>query len=65
LIGAGSVLKRVAPELAVTERKLRAACLVRLPVKRDAADELLYGRRNGSFVLQITGHPSFGLPRAR
>ena len=48
MIGAGSVLKRVAPELAVTERKLRAACLVRLPVKRDAADELLMAAGTGA-----------------
>ncbi len=26
------------------------------------ADQLLYERRNGRFVLQITGHPEFGVP---
>jgi plasmid replication initiation protein len=25
-------------------------------------DQLLYERRNGRFVLQITGHPEFGVP---
>jgi hypothetical protein len=27
------------------------------PVRRLPADQLLYERRNGKFVLQITGHP--------
>jgi hypothetical protein len=31
-------------------------------VKRPAAGCLLHERRNGQFVLQVTGHPSFGLP---
>ena len=33
-----------------------------LPVRRLPADQLLYERRNGRFVLQITGHPEFGVP---
>jgi hypothetical protein len=33
-----------------------------LPVRRPPANQLLYERRNGHFVLQITGHPEFGLP---
>jgi hypothetical protein len=31
-------------------------------VKRPAAGCLLHERRNGQFVLQVTGHPSYGLP---
>ena len=33
-----------------------------LPVRRPANSTLVYERRNGSFTLQITGHPQFGLP---
>jgi hypothetical protein len=33
-----------------------------LPVRRPPKGDLLFERRNGSFVLQITGHPDFGLP---
>jgi hypothetical protein len=40
----------------------RPFVLCGLPVKKPAPTDLLYERRNGSFVLQITGHPSFGLP---
>lgn len=40
----------------------RPFVLCGLPVKKPASNELLFERRNGSFVLQITGHPSFGLP---
>ncbi len=40
----------------------RPFVLCGLPVKKPAATDLLYERRNGNFVLQITGHPSFGLP---
>lgn len=83
---AGSVLKRMVPELVVSKQKLRQAessCIVRLkreegkqnlgfssrpfvlcglPVRKPPKDELLYERRNGNFVLQITGHPNYGLP---
>ncbi|HEX4169946.1 MAG TPA: replication protein RepA [Bryobacteraceae bacterium] len=83
---AGSVLKRVAPELVVSKQKLRQAegsCLVRikreeknqtlafssrpfvlcgLPVRRPPKGDLLFERRNGNFLLQITGHPQIGLP---
>jgi hypothetical protein len=31
-------------------------------VKRPPAGSLLHERRNGQFVLQVTGHPSYGLP---
>jgi hypothetical protein len=33
-----------------------------LPVRRLPADQLLYERRNGKFVLQVTGHPNHGVP---
>jgi hypothetical protein len=83
---AGSVAKRIAPDLVVSKQKLRQAegsCLVRmkreeknqtlafssrpfvlcgLPVRRPPEGEMLFERRNGSFLLQITGHPEFGLP---
>ncbi len=35
---------------------------VRFAGARLPADQLLYERRNGRFVLQITGHPDFGVP---
>jgi hypothetical protein len=40
----------------------RPFVLCGLPVKRPAPDCLLHERRNGQFVLQVTGHPSYGLP---
>ena len=40
----------------------RPFVLCGLPLRRPARDQLLYERRNGSFVLQVTGHPDFGLP---
>lgn len=40
----------------------RPFMLCGLPVRRPPPDQLLYERRNGSFVLQVTGHPDFGLP---
>jgi hypothetical protein len=40
----------------------RPFVLCGLPVKRPARDSLLHERRNGKFVLQVTGHPSYGLP---
>lgn len=33
-----------------------------LPVRRPRSGQLLYERRNGHFVLQVTGHPKYGLP---
>jgi hypothetical protein len=33
-----------------------------LPVRKPRKGQLLFERRNGSFLLQITGHPDFGLP---
>src|ERR1700751_625153 len=32
------------------------------PVRKPPLNELLYERRNGNFLLQITGHPTYGLP---
>jgi hypothetical protein len=40
----------------------RPFVLCGLPVKRPATGCLLHERRNGQFVLQVTGHPSYGLP---
>ena len=40
----------------------RPFVLCGLPVRRLPKDQLLYERRNGKFVLQITGHPDFGVP---
>jgi Plasmid encoded RepA protein len=40
----------------------RPFVLCGLPVKRPPAGVLLHERRNGRFVLQITGHPEYGLP---
>lgn len=40
----------------------RPFVLCGLPLRRPPRDQLLYERRNGSFVLQVTGHPEFGLP---
>ena len=40
----------------------RPFVLCGLPVRKPLAEEMLYERRNGDFVLQITGHPSYGLP---
>jgi hypothetical protein len=40
----------------------RPFVLCGLPVRRLPTDQLVYERRNGSFVLQITGHPEYGVP---
>jgi hypothetical protein len=40
----------------------RPFLLCGLPVKRPPAGCLLHERRNGHFLLQVTGHPSYGLP---
>jgi hypothetical protein len=40
----------------------RPFVLCGVPVRKPAREEMLYERRNGNFVLQITGHPSYGLP---
>src|SRR5690349_18662569 len=40
----------------------RPFVLCGLPVRPLPRGQLLYERRNGNFVLQITGHPEFGVP---
>jgi Plasmid encoded RepA protein len=40
----------------------RPFVLCGLPVRKPPAGQMLYERRNRNFVLQITGHPSYGLP---
>ena len=40
----------------------RPFVLCGLPVRSLPKNQLLYERRNGKFVLQITGHPDFGVP---
>jgi hypothetical protein len=40
----------------------RPFVLCGLPVRQLPEGQLLYERRNGRFVLQITGHPDYGVP---
>ncbi len=40
----------------------RPFILCGLPIRRPPNEQLLFERRNGNFLLQITGHPQFGLP---
>jgi len=40
----------------------RPFVLCGLPIKKPAVGQLLHERRNGQFSLQVTGHPSYGLP---
>jgi hypothetical protein len=40
----------------------RPFVLCGLPVRRLPPNQLLYERRNGHFVLQLTGHPEYGVP---
>jgi hypothetical protein len=40
----------------------RPFVLCGLPVRRLPNHQLMYERRNGHFVLQITGHPEYGVP---
>ena len=40
----------------------RPFVLCGLPVRRLPANQLLFERRNGRFVLQLTGHPDYGVP---
>lgn len=40
----------------------RPFILCGLPVRKPPPDQLLFERRNGNLLLQITGHPQFGLP---
>lgn len=43
----------------------RPFVLCGLPVRRLPNDQLLYERRNGNFILQITGHPNSACPSVR
>jgi hypothetical protein len=40
----------------------RPFVLCGLPVRQTPKGQLLFERRNGRFLLQITGHPQYGLP---
>src|ERR1700722_15967124 len=40
----------------------RPFVLCRLPIRQPENGSLIHERRNGHFVLQVTGHPSYGLP---
>jgi len=40
----------------------RPFVLCGLPIKRPLSGTLLHERRNGRFVLQVAGHPNYGLP---
>ena len=40
----------------------RPFLLCGLPLKRPPPNTLIHRRRNGSFALEVTGHPDFGLP---
>jgi hypothetical protein len=40
----------------------RPFVLCGLPVRKPPQGDMLYERRNGNFVLQVTGHPHYGLP---
>ena len=40
----------------------RPFVLCGLPIKKPATGQLLHERRNGHFSLQVTGHPTYGLP---
>ena len=40
----------------------RPFVLCGLPVRRPPGGQLLFERRNGQFILQVTGHPNYGLP---
>jgi hypothetical protein len=40
----------------------RPFVLCGLPIKRPAEGALMHERRNGQFVLQVIGHPNYGVP---
>jgi hypothetical protein len=40
----------------------RPFVLCGLPIKRPAKGVLMHERRNGQFLLQVTGHPQYGVP---
>lgn len=43
----------------------RPFVLCGLPIKRPAKGVLLHERRNGQFLLQVAGHPKYGVPWAK
>jgi hypothetical protein len=43
----------------------RPFVLCGLPLRQPPTDQLIYTRRNGRFLLEITAHPRFGLPTVR
>lgn len=51
--------ERESPNLGFASRPF---VLCGLPIKRPATGALLHERRNGQFLLQITGHPKYGVP---
>ncbi len=50
--------EREAPNLGFASRPF---VLCGLPIKRPAKGALLHERRNGQFLLQVTGHPKYGV----
>jgi len=38
----------------------RPFVLCGLPIRKPPKGQILYERRNGNFILQITGHPNYG-----
>src|SRR5689334_22237218 len=40
----------------------RPFVLCGLPIRRPPKDVLIHKRRNGQFLLEVTGHPEYGLP---
>ncbi len=51
--------EREAPNVGFASRPF---VLCGLPIKRPAEGALLHERRNGQFLLQVTGHPQYGIP---
>jgi hypothetical protein len=51
--------EREAPKIGFASRPF---VLCGLPIKRPAKGALLHERRNGQFLLQVTGHPKYGVP---
>jgi hypothetical protein len=51
--------EREAPNIGFASRPF---VLCGLPIKRPAKGALLHERRNGQFLLQVTGHPKYGVP---
>ena len=58
LVRAGSAQQKSDPLLFTS----RPFLLCGLPLKRPPGGTLLHKRRNGAFILQVCGHPKYGLP---